>query len=137
MFKKESGEIYWLIIKPKPSPDFPSDRWQLPKGMIEKGENSESAAVREVREETGVEAKIIEKVDTSKYVLTFVKTNLYPDNKVFKIVTWYVMEYVSGEARADNKETEEVFWAPFEKALKTLSFSSEKQVLKKASEVIN
>src|SRR3990167_5263723 len=113
VYRKQLGArgeqlVEWLITKRKPSPDFPKERYQLPKGLIEGKESPEITAVREVAEETGVKAKIISKVGYSKYIINFKKTDHYKDSKIFKIVTWYLMVYVSGEAKADDFETEEV-----------------------------
>jgi len=129
VFKKDGDAIFWLIMKPKPSAEFPSNRYQLPKGTIETGEKVIDAATREVFEETAIRAKIIEKIDNIKYIYTF------RGEKYFKVVTWFLMEYVSGEPTADNVETEEVFWMDFQNSIKTLSYSSEKEILKKANNI--
>ncbi len=122
--------VKWLIIKPKSSPDFPKERFQLPKGLIDKGESSQEAALREVREETGIKAKIIEKVDDAKIFFTF------QGEKIFKIISYYLMEYISGEPSADHKEVDEVLWLPFEEAKKKLTYSTDKSVLQKANELL-
>src|SRR5215213_10587799 len=46
---------------------LPEDRWQLPKGIVDEGETPEIAALREVREETGLTAEIIQPVETIEY----------------------------------------------------------------------
>ena len=128
--KKEKGQIYWLIIKPRPSPDFPKERSQLPKGLIDEGESSERAAVREVKEETGIETKIVTKIDVTKYIFSF------RGEKIFKVVTYYLMEYIGGTPTSDHKEIQEVHWLPFEKAKKLLTYSGDKAILQKASELL-
>lgn len=62
VYKKEVTKTTFLIIKPSGS-----NRWQLPKGIIDEGESSKDAAVREVREEGGVEVELLEKLGTSQY----------------------------------------------------------------------
>lgn len=105
--------------------------WQFPKGRIESGQTSKEAAVREVKEEGGVEAEIIEKVADSKYV--------YPDPQIkemiFKVVTFYLMEYLSGDPQNHHWEVEEAGWYESEEALKKLSFSDQKKFLKQALEM--
>lgn len=87
------------------------------------------AAVREVFEETGIKGKIIGKVATSKYLITI------RGEKIFKIVTFYLMEYASGKP-TENEEAERVLWLPFAEAKKTLTYSNDKSVLQKASELL-
>lgn len=111
--------------------DQSTKHWKFPKGHIDPDESSKDAALREVEEETGVKAEIIDKVGDSKYV--------FPMNgeKIFKIVTMYLMSYVSGELKPQEIEIEEVGWAAPEEALKMLSFSTDKNMLKKALELKN
>jgi len=72
----KNGKIKWLIVKPAGT-----ERWQLPKGQIEKDEKSIEAAQREVKEEGGVETKVITKIGSSSYFYVFENT------KCFKTVT--------------------------------------------------
>ena len=105
--------------------------WGFPKGHIEQGEKGIEAAVREVKEETGIEAVVLEKLGESKYVFT------KNDEKIFKIVPYFLMEYVSGELKKQDLEILEVMWVDPEEALKRLSFSQDKAFLKKALEIKN
>lgn len=103
----------------------------LPKGWIDEGESLEETAIREVREETGVEAEIIQKIGTEKY---FFK---HPERgNILKFVTFFLMKYVKDSPDGHDGETSEVSWQPFDKAYKTLSFGGEKEVLKKAKELL-
>jgi 8-oxo-dGTP diphosphatase len=103
--------------------------WGFPKGHIEEGEGSKEAAIREIKEETGVEAEIVEKLGDSKYVFTF------EGEKIFKVVLYFLMRYVSGDLRKQAEEILEVKWATPEETLKLLSFGSDKQFLKQALEI--
>lgn len=120
----------WLIIKCRPSELFPSIRFQLPKGQLEEGESSEEAALREVFEETGVNAKIISKVGYSKFPFEM------NGEKYFKIVTYFLMEYESGKLTS-NREVEESYWLPFEEARKKLTHSDDKKLLDKAGGLLS
>jgi 8-oxo-dGTP pyrophosphatase MutT (NUDIX family) len=105
--------------------------WGFPKGHIEKGQTSKEAALREVKEEGGVEAEIIAKIDDSKYIYTHPETK----EKIFKVVTFYLMNYLSGDPQNHDWEVSEAGWFTPEEALKKLSFSDDKRLLKKALEM--
>ncbi|KKU92236.1 MAG: AP4A hydrolase [Microgenomates group bacterium GW2011_GWA1_48_10] len=124
-YKQDPTGIVWLLIKPRPSIDFPKERYQLPKGLIEEGEGVAEAALREVKEETGIMATIKQKVSESKYIYT------YEGERVFKIVSYFLMEYVSGQP-TENSEVEKVMWLSYPEAYERLTYSSDKQILKKA-----
>lgn len=109
-------------------------RWQLPKGKINRGEKSTDTAVREIFEETGVRAQILEKIEDIKYF--FVQDK----EKIFKVVTFYLMKSKDGKDTKIETQWEheiaEAVWTPEEEALKKLSFKSEKQVLLKAQNLL-
>ena len=103
--------------------------WSFPKGWIEEGQTSKEAAIREVKEEGGVEAEIIEKIGDSKYVYTL------NGEKIFKVVVYFLMKYLSGDPKDHDWEMEDAGWFTPEEALKTLDFSRDKELLKKALEI--
>ena len=103
--------------------------WSFPKGLIDPGQTPPEAAVREVREEGGVEAEILDKVGYNKYVYTL------NGEKIFKVVTYFLMKYVSGDPKDHDWEVEEAGWYTPEDALKQLTFSQDKALLKKALEI--
>lgn len=103
--------------------------WGFPKGHIEAGETSKEAAIREVKEEGAVEAKIIEKIGDSKYVYTL------EGEKIFKVVVIFLMEYISGDPKDHDWEVSEAGWFNPEDALERLSFSQDKNLLRTALEV--
>jgi 8-oxo-dGTP pyrophosphatase MutT (NUDIX family) len=100
--------------------------WGFPKGMIDKGESSKEAALREVKEEGGVEANIIQKVNDSKFIYT------RNGEKVFKNVTYYLMEYLSGDPKDHDFEVSEAGFYHVSEALEKLSFKSDKDLLHQA-----
>ncbi|MFH0937060.1 MAG: NUDIX hydrolase [Candidatus Daviesbacteria bacterium] len=106
--------------------------WGFPKGHIEEGEETKKAAVREVLEETGVETEIIEKIGDSRYVFFSPQEG----EKVFKVVSFFLMKYLSGEPKAQDGEISEAKWFPVEEALKVFSFPKDKELLKKAIEMM-
>jgi 8-oxo-dGTP pyrophosphatase MutT (NUDIX family) len=132
VYKKEGKKILWLVTKSSASDLYPKSVWRLPKGWIDEDESAEEAALREVKEEGGVEAKVIKKIETVKYFFTT------PDKgKTLKFVTFYLMEWVKNLSEGFGEETSEIAWLPFDQAVKRLAYSGEKQILKKAKELLN
>ena len=98
--------------------------WQLPKGKIEANEQPEHAAVREVEEETGIKAQIVEKLHDDQY---FFKHN---NVLIKKRVYFFLMEYISGEPKPQDGEVEAVEWFSLDQVLDMVGYS--KDVIKKA-----
>ncbi|MCX6706333.1 MAG: NUDIX domain-containing protein [Candidatus Woesebacteria bacterium] len=132
VYRKEKNKILWLVTKSAVSDLYPKAVWRLPKGWIDEGEKAEEAALREVREEGGVEAKIIQKIETIRYFFT-----TSDKTKILKFVTFYLTEWAKDLPEGFDEETSEIAWLSYEEAYKKLSFSGEKQVLKKAKELLN
>ena len=131
VFKKEKNKTLWLVRATSPSKLFPNIYWTLPKGWIDEGETLEETAIREVKEEGGVEAKVVKKIETIKY---FYK---HPERgNVLKFVTFFLMEWKSDLPEGFDEETSEVACLPFEDAYKKLSHSAEKQILKNANSLV-
>lgn len=127
---------WWLAaIEPgrEGEPEDRKDVIALPKGNIDAGEKPVEAAVREVREETGVIVQPVAKLADIKYVYTRTWAG---NEKVFKIVSFFLMKYQSGEIGdiADNMkhEVRRAFWLPLDQAAKQLSYTGERQVARKA-----
>jgi 8-oxo-dGTP pyrophosphatase MutT (NUDIX family) len=126
VYKKSGDKILWLVCK-----HSGYHKWGLPKGLIEEGEKLEKTAVREVEEETGIKTKMIAKIpEPEKYV--------YSMNgiRVFKIVTYFLMEYISGDIKNHDFEMEEVEWLDYNDALGRLDFRGAKIVLQKAQNLL-
>ena len=109
----------------------------LPKGLVDPGEKALEAALREVREETGITASPVTKLADTKYV--YVRT--WGDGeRVFKIVSFYLLRYESG--RIDNiaeemrVEVARATWVRLEDAPKLLAYRGEKQMARKALEYV-
>ncbi len=104
--------------------------WSLPKGLVEKGEEASETAVREVREETGLSGKIIEKLGDITYWY-FIKED---NAKCRKTVHFYLLEYVGGSTADHNWEVDKAEWFPISEALKKLSYKGDKEIVRKAKE---
>jgi ADP-ribose pyrophosphatase YjhB (NUDIX family) len=107
----------------------PSHRrvWCLPKGTLELGESAEAAAVREVREETGLSAEIIEKIDQISYwFYTPART------RVHKIVHFFLMRSLGGDVRDHDQEISEVGLFPLLEAPELLAYRGERGIVEQA-----
>ncbi|HEU4521445.1 MAG TPA: NUDIX hydrolase [Thermoanaerobaculia bacterium] len=103
-------------------------RWGLPKGAVSEGETSQQAAIREVREETGLDAEIIRLLDTIEY---FFRAG---DTLIRKRVDFYLMRYVAGELEPQLSEVDDVEWVELSAALQRASFDSERKLLESVAQ---
>ncbi len=109
----------------------------LPKGLIDPGEKPAHTAVREVREETGIEAALISKLHDIKY--TYVRS--WGDKqKVFKVVSFYLLRYRTGRigeiTPEMQHEVESAEWVLLEEASRRLSYPGEREVVRLARDYI-
>ncbi|HEY0512547.1 MAG TPA: NUDIX hydrolase [Thermoanaerobaculia bacterium] len=103
-------------------------RWQLPKGHIEQGETPEQAAVREVREETGVTSRVVAPLPGVEY--WFVERGTH---RVHKQVDYFLMGYISGDtADFDAREVSGAEWFSWDEGIAKLSFENERRVVERA-----
>ena len=108
-------------------------RWQLPKGIVDPGETPDQAAVREVREEAGINCRISALIETIEY--WFVASYDGPKKRYHKKVTFFLMDYMDGDVADHDHEVTEARWVTFEDALSMLDFQNEKDIVKKAREL--
>ncbi|HYY70527.1 MAG TPA: NUDIX domain-containing protein [Terriglobales bacterium] len=109
----------------------------LPKGLLDAGERPEQTALREVREETGVEAALITKLGDIKYVYT---QSWAAGERVFKVVSFYLLSYKSGQLGEISSEMRvevcRVEWIPLEDAPRQLAYKGEREMAAKAIDYI-
>jgi len=133
----------------------PAGTWALPKGRIDPGERPEETAVREVREETGVEGSLVGKLGDVRYVYTWPRgaggapssgraaaaspTPLpAPGERIFKVVSFYLLRAGRGRIGAIEEEMRvevaEARWLPLEEAPQLLAYKGEREMAAKALE---
>lgn len=105
--------------------------WDFPKGHIEAGESQEQAALREVEEETGVKAEIVEKVGQTEYFY-------YDDGeKAFKTVVFYLMKFLEQGEATTAFEVSGTEWLKPEEVENKLTFKDTKAMWNKVKEKVN
>ena len=108
-------------------------RWSLAKGTPDEGETLEETALREVREETGLEVKLDSTLGSIEYWFAD------RDNEVryHKTVHFYLMKAVGGDIERHDPEFDVVRWFPVEEAFRIAAYPNEAQVLRRALELIS
>lgn len=121
IFRKDEGKIFYLLLH------YEAGHWDFSKGHIEKGESLEDTALREVKEETGIEdAKFVEGFkERIKYFFKGDKGN------IFKKVTFFLFETKQKEVKLSFEHIG-YKWLSYKKVLSQLTFKNAKEILKKA-----
>lgn len=99
----------------------------LPKGKIEKPETPEEAALREIREETGLTGTIEKELGRIDYWF-------YSDEekvRIHKTVIFFLVKYLSGDTKDHDRDAETVSWFPIDEALKIMTYPSERAIVEK------
>ena len=106
--------------------------WTIPKGHLETGESSEAAAVREVREETGIEATVEGRLGDVTY--WFARRDEHGEPvRVFKRVRFFLMRAEGGRFADRDAEMDEVRWFSLEDAARIASFENERALVRRAA----
>jgi 8-oxo-dGTP pyrophosphatase MutT (NUDIX family) len=98
----------------------------LPKGHPEAGESAADAARREVREEAGVETRVVEKLGDVRYWYT------RDGRRIAKVVAFFLLEYVSGDVADHDREVEDARWLGLEQAAAELTYEGERDMASRA-----
>jgi 8-oxo-dGTP diphosphatase len=103
-------------------------RWQLPKGWVEDGEPREQTAIREVREEAGVNAELVGPLDSIEY---WYRSTYDPGEpvRVHKFVHFYLLRYLGGSTDDHDHEVLEARFVPIDEAVHMLAFPTERKVV--------
>lgn len=108
------------------------NRWQLPKGIVDKGESIEAAARREVREEAGVNTELLSLIDKTEYWYYSRADRV----RFHKFVHFYLLRYESGDVTAHDDEVNDARWVEIDEAIEMMAFDSERKIVEKAKTLI-
>jgi 8-oxo-dGTP pyrophosphatase MutT (NUDIX family) len=123
---RQRDRLYEVALVGKITPR----RWGLPKGGQQRGESLEQAALREVSEETGLQARLICPLGEIQYWFR------WGGRRHFKTVYFYLMEAIGGDLSLHDHEYDVVEWFSFEGAHSAMSYPSEVEVLSRAEELL-
>ena len=127
------GRWWAAIVRPRREHHRPAV-WALPKGLIDPGERGAETAVREALEETGLRAVLDRKLGDVRYVYT------WEGERVFKVVSFFLLRVREGRIGelppGMEIEVAEARWVPLDEAPGVLSYGGEKDMARRAREVL-
>jgi len=129
VFRGDKGSVEVVIVAVGGQ-----NRWQLPKGLVDAGENPEIAAVREAREEGGVSSEVVQLIETIEYWYAGLDNGIRV--RFHKRVHFYLLRYISGETKDHDWEVNEARWVPIDDATSQLAFDNERRVMQQARDLI-
>ena len=129
VFRGDKGNVEVVIVSVGGQ-----NRWQLPKGLVEKAESPEVTAVREAREEGGVSSEVVQLIETIEYWYTGLDNGIRV--RFHKRVHFFLLRYLSGDTKDHDWEVNEARWVPIDDATSQLAFDNERRVMESARELV-
>jgi 8-oxo-dGTP pyrophosphatase MutT (NUDIX family) len=124
----------WVLAAIRPG-GKPDGLWVLPKGQLDAGESSETAALREVAEETGARGRVVAKLGDTRYWFS------WEGERIFKIVTFFLVSYESGRLgdipEEFRHEVADVRWLPLAEAPTLLAYRGEREMAERAISLLS
>lgn len=110
------------------------ERWQLPKGIVDEGESPAETALREIREEAGIETDLLAPIDVIEY--WYAGHSQGRRVRFHKFVHFFLCRYRSGDVSEHDREVLEARWVPITAAIPMLAFKNEREMVTRANEMI-
>jgi mutator protein MutT len=130
-FRKNGSEVEIVLI----AVDSPKGlRWQLPKGIVEQGETPEAAAIREVREETGIATEPVQLIEKIEY--WYYGTESGERIRYHKFVHFFLLRYLSGDVAQHDREVAEARWVTLAAAKAMMAFASERRIVERTEAML-
>ncbi len=131
VYRRAKDGLYFVLIRPRGA-----NTWALPKGHVEKDESSKEAAMREVREETGLEVACVEPLGDVSYIFSWRDQPGGSLVRIFKRVHFFTMEHAGGDPSPQVAEIDEVAWFPAEEARERATYKDERSLIEKAISIL-
>lgn len=129
---KSAGGVVYRFINSEPEVALIATKnhtvWTLPKGLIDPGETAEQAAVREIREETGLIGRIVAPLGEKSFWFYLKKDNV----RCKKSVSYFLVEQTGGDVALFGPEVDEARWFPIDAALEAVSYRSDTDLITKS-----
>ena len=122
VFRRAGAQTLWLIIRDS------YENWGFPKGHLHKGEEPETAALREVGEETGLAA-----LELRSHIALIDWHFRFRGKLIHKFCHFFLIETVESDTRPQQAEgITACRWVSFDEASRLVSYANAKDVLKRA-----
>ncbi|HZP44863.1 MAG TPA: NUDIX hydrolase [Candidatus Binataceae bacterium] len=125
------GHVEVVLVRPAGK-----NTWVLPKGHVEAGESVLEAALREAREESGLEVRPGKPLGQVTYLYSWRSRATDKPIRIFKRVHFFLMEYAGGDPSRHDHEIDEVVWIPLAEARRRASHKSERDLIAKAAHLL-
>lgn len=122
IFRRENGKIFYLVLHYH----FKGDYWDFPRGKVEGEEAEQQTALREIKEETGLDVKLVE--GFRKTTNWFYR---WEGQDIFKEAVYFLAETMQKEVKISHEHVG-YLWLEYEAAMKTLTYDNTKEILKAA-----
>lgn len=132
LVRRMRGRWWVAAIRPRGKP---AGVWALPKGLIDPGETGAETAVREVREETGLDGRLEQKLGDIRYVYT------WDGERIFKVVSFFLLRWRGGRIGelppGMELEVAEACWLRLDEAPRLLAYGGEREMVEKARAAVD